>query len=1056
MRALLLRLIVMLPFALLLNWTSKAQNDLQLNFLSTYQTNVFDAGAAEIAAFDAMSARLFFTNADANTVTILDISNPSMPTKVKDVDMTIYGGGVNSVAVYNGLVAVAVESNNKTDDGKVVFFDTNGDFISEVTVGALPDMVTFSHDGTKVLTANEGEPNSDYSVDPEGSVSIIDVSNGAANATVMTVNFQTYNDKKTSLLNKGIRIYGPNATVAQDLEPEYVALAPDDARAYVTLQENNAIAVIDVANAKVLDIFPLGYKDHFRGAPVLSQFKINELVDLPVIGTPIFDSVAQAPVKLSGFSGLYFDASESTQTKYVFYTIPDRGPNEEPISPTSVTTPADLGAGALSPLRPFKLPDYQARIVKFEVDILTGSVTFGETLLNRMDGDQIKPITGKGNVIGFDETPVQKLKVFPDTTTVYDGIDYLDTTTNIGYRELSPDPYGGDFEGIVKDKDGNFWACDENRPSLYKFAPDGMMIERYVPKGTAALTLPILGFSLEEGFYGKETLPEVYSKRWANRGFEAIAYDSDEDIIYGFIQSPMFNPGNSTQNKSDVIRILGINPEDGTPVSEYVYLLERNRDGGLAQSRVDKIGDAVYTGNGKFLVLERDSSFPEDEEGKKYVYEINLVGATNIVNTPLSLQDSIGSNGEKTLELMSADELGAAGIVAVHKTKILNLPSIGYLPSDKAEGIALLPNGTIAVLNDNDFGLAGAGITDDCVLGIITFAQNYGLDASDRDNGINILPQPVWGMFQPDAIATYEADGKTYIMTVNEGDAREYDTFEEEARISSLTLDPTAFPDAAALQANAVLGRLNVTNKLGDIDGDEDFDQLHPLGGRSFTVWDVFGNLVFDSGDALEQITATAYPAYFNASNTDNALDSRSDNKGPEPEALTIAEIDGIPHAFVGMERIGGVALFNIEDPKQPVFVKYINNRDFTMSVESAAAGDLGPENIVFVSAADSPNGDALMVVANEISGSVSIFTFGELTDVDDPNNVAQEWRIFPNPVDDAIFTNVTSDFAVYNTVGQLLLNQKNTNRLNVNRLPKGTYLLRDLKNGRAQLFVKQ
>ncbi len=1038
MRAHLLRVSLLLSIAILGHFAMSAQSDLNLNYLSTYRTNIFDAGAAEIVAFDAASARLFFSNANANTVTIVDISNPTMPTKVSDIDMTNYGGLVNSVAVFNGLVAVAAESNNKTDNGKVVFFDVNGTYVHDVEVGALPDMVTFSHDGTKVLTANEGEPNSDYSVDPEGSVSIIDVSNGAANATVATVNFQSYNDKKSSLLNKGVRIYGPNATVAQDLEPEYITLTPDDTRAYVALQENNAFAVIDVANATLLDILPLGYKDHFRGAPILTQYKINELIDLPELGTPVYNG-GQPAVKLGGFSGLYFDANESDEDNYVFYTIPDRGPNDEAIPAADVTPEVEQD------LRPYKLPEYQGRIVKLTLNKTTGAMTLdSEILLTQKDG--ITPITGKGNVLGFDEIPV----TYADPNTPYNKGEL--TANGTMYHILDHDPYGGDFEGIVKDKDGNFWICDENRPSLYKFQPNGTLIERYVPAETANLGI----VPLEAGFFGEETLPAVYSKRWANRGFEAIAYNADENIIYGFIQSPMFNPDNTTRNQSDVIRILGVNAEDGTPVNEYVYLLERNRDEGLATSRVDKIGDAIYIGGGKFLVLERDSSSPEEEEGKKYIFEINLTGATNILGTPISLRDTTSTMSEKTLEQMSADDLAAEGIVPVHKTKVLNLPSIGYLPSDKAEGIALLPGGSIAVVNDNDFGLAGAGISDDSVLGIIDFGKNYGLDASDRDNGIKIVPQPVFGMYQPDALDTYIANGKTYIVSVNEGDAREYDTFEEEARISSLTLDPTAFPNGVELKNNANLGRLNATNTLGDIDNDTDFDQLYVLGGRSFSIWDTYGNLVFDSGDEIEQITAAVYPANFNASNDDNALDNRSDNKGPEPEALEIAELDGVTYAFIGLERIGGIMVYDMTDPKAPVFVKYVNNRDFTMDVETAEAGDLGPENIVFIAATDSPNGDALLVVSNEVSGSVSIFTFGDvMTNADDENSLPQVWRIFPNPVNDMIFTNVTSDFAVYSTVGQLLLTQTHTNRINVHNLPKGTYVIRDVKNGQAQLFVK-
>lgn len=1016
-----------------------AQNDLNLSYLSTYRTNVFDRSAAEIVAYDTGTARLYFTNSDANTVTILNISNPASPTKFADINMAPYGGGVNSVAVYNGLVAVAVQAINKTQPGKVVFFDAAGAFQREVTVGALPDMLTFTSDGKKVIVANEGEPSDDYSVDPEGSVSIIDLTNGLGGVTVSTVNFAAYNDKKASLQNKGIRIFGPNATVAQDLEPEYITLSPDNVRAYVSLQENNAIAVINLITRTVLDILPLGYKDHLNGEPILKQYKLNELLNLPVLGTPVYGG-GQAPVKLGGFSGLYFDRKESTDKNYVFYTVPDRGPNDEPV------VVSDVREETVQDLRPFKLPNYQGRFVKMTLNTETGTVKLDtQILLKRKDG--ITPITGRGNIIGYDEVPV----TYTDTNTVFRNPDFTSKSTGRKYHELPYDPYGGDFEGIVRDTAGNFWMCDEYRPALYKFKPDGTLIERYVPQGTS--TLGIVG--LEPGFYGAETLPAVYSKRWANRGFEAIAYDPDSSVIYAFIQSPLYNPDNSTQNQSDVLRILAVDAETGTPVGEYVYLLERNRDAGLAISRVDKIGDAVYIGKRKFLALERDSSLPGQPTGKKYVFEIDLKNATNILNNPIALRDT-ASLTQKTLEQMTADELRAAGIAPVYKTKVLNLPSIGYQAGDKPEGLALLPGGDLAVINDNDFGLAGAGVTDDIVLGVISFAKNYGLDPSDRDNAINIKPHPVLGMFMPDALATYSVGNAFYIVSANEGDAREWGTFVEEARVSTLRLDSVAFPNGAALKDNAVLGRLNVTNKTGDFDGDGDFDQLHVFGARSFSIWDAFGNLVFDSGDDFEQITAQRFPQSFNVSNTDNARDSRSDNKGPEPEALTIATINGKPYAFIGLERIGGVMVYDISNPRAPVFVNYINNRNFAIAPEMPGSGDLGPEGIIYIPRENSPNGNALLVVANEVSGSVSLFTVGLMTDVDEPTTANLQWRVFPNPVRDEILTNRVSDYGVYNTVGQQLLSVKNTNRLDASRLSAGTYILRDLKHGAAQLFVKQ
>ncbi|MEZ4921313.1 MAG: hypothetical protein R2792_19595 [Saprospiraceae bacterium] len=131
-----------------------AQNQQDLFHLASYSSNMADA--AEVVAYDPSSQHVFFTSNGANTLTILELSDPSNPTLFLDVDLSSYGGGPNSVAVANGLVAVAVENEVKTDPGSVLFFDTDGTFITSVQVGALPDMVAFSPDFSKVLTADEG------------------------------------------------------------------------------------------------------------------------------------------------------------------------------------------------------------------------------------------------------------------------------------------------------------------------------------------------------------------------------------------------------------------------------------------------------------------------------------------------------------------------------------------------------------------------------------------------------------------------------------------------------------------------------------------------------------------------------------------------------------------------------------------------------------------------------------------------------------------------------------------------------------------------------------
>src|SRR5262245_45471140 len=175
----------------------------------------------------------------------------STPTKVGSIDVKPYGAVANSVAVRDGIIAVAVENAVKTSPGKVVFFDRNLNFLSQVEVGALPDMLTFAHNGRFVLVANEGEPNDAYTIDPEGSVSIIDLSKGVAKLTQANVRTADFNVFNHAMLDPSIRIFGPGASVAQDLEPEYIAVSHDSKTAWVTCQENNAIAIIDIASAKV-------------------------------------------------------------------------------------------------------------------------------------------------------------------------------------------------------------------------------------------------------------------------------------------------------------------------------------------------------------------------------------------------------------------------------------------------------------------------------------------------------------------------------------------------------------------------------------------------------------------------------------------------------------------------------------------------------------------------------------------------------------------------------------------------------------------------------------
>ncbi|MFP9098215.1 choice-of-anchor I family protein [Flavobacterium sp. RHBU_24] len=235
-----------------------------LDYVGSFDPSGNNDSTCEIVAYDPASQKLFATSAVEGRLDIVDFSNPEAPQTVDSIDMSVYGG-VTSVAVKNGVVAVASPNANEQENGSVVFFDTDGTFLKQVTVGALPDNISFTPDGTKVLTANEGQPSANYSVDPEGSVSIIDISGGIpalTQANVNTLLFTAYNGPaEAALLASGVRKLKLTSTMSQDFEPEYITTSADSQKAWVTLQENNAVAEINLATGTITDVWALGTKD---------------------------------------------------------------------------------------------------------------------------------------------------------------------------------------------------------------------------------------------------------------------------------------------------------------------------------------------------------------------------------------------------------------------------------------------------------------------------------------------------------------------------------------------------------------------------------------------------------------------------------------------------------------------------------------------------------------------------------------------------------------------------------------------------------------------------
>src|SRR5688500_17760476 len=243
-------------------WLEEHQNTEKITAF-TQVGNIALAGgetAAEIAAFDSKTNKLFVVNAVKSAIEVINMSDPFNLVYETEISILDFGAGVNSVSVNNGLLAAAVESEPKTDPGKVVIWNTSDLSVKGVvSVGSLPDMVTFSPNGRYIISANEGEPNEDYTIDPNGSVSIIRL----PGLIVSTLDFSSFSGQLNFLKSKGFRTPGPlGTTLAQDIEPEYAAVSHDSRTAWVTLQENNAVAKIDLHSSKIEEIFPLGFKEH--------------------------------------------------------------------------------------------------------------------------------------------------------------------------------------------------------------------------------------------------------------------------------------------------------------------------------------------------------------------------------------------------------------------------------------------------------------------------------------------------------------------------------------------------------------------------------------------------------------------------------------------------------------------------------------------------------------------------------------------------------------------------------------------------------------------------
>ena len=428
----------------------------------------------------------------------------------------------------------------------------------------------------------------------------------------------------------------------------------------------------------------------------------------------------------------------------------------------------------------------------------------------------------------------------------------------------------------------------------------------------------------------------------------------------------------------------------------------------------DKVG---FSPDGKYAVVANEGE-PNDD------YSVDPAGTITVIDVSGGFDTATAATADFTDFNAggSKDLTGPVRISAKAESVAQDLePEFIAFSADSTTAFATLQeNNAVAIID-----LASAEVTT--VLGI--GFKDYGLpgneiDASNKDDGVNLNSWSIFGTYMPDGFDAYDVNGVTYLVTANEGDGREYvsdatdaadctaqggflfddgDCFHYLDEIRVKDLDASQFTEdlvaklGADFQDQDKLGRLKVITDLGLEDASacttlattgqpiafpEEtpvagcvYENLYSFGSRSFTIWDTStGRAVFDSGSDMERITAQQLGGSFNASNDSNDGDDRSDDKGPEPEAVEIATINDNTFAFIALERVGGVMVYNITNPQNAQFVQYINPRDFTVAddaVEANMAGPLGPEDLKFITQDD----DMYLLVSNEVSGTLSVYS---------------------------------------------------------------------------------
>ena len=410
----------------------------------------------------------------------------------------------------------------------------------------------------------------------------------------------------------------------------------------------------------------------------------------------------------------------------------------------------------------------------------------------------------------------------------------------------------------------------------------------------------------------------------------------------------------------------------------------------LGGVRAGALPDSIaFSPNGEYAVVANEGE-PADD------FSVDPEGTISVISVPKNVQQfsRLSQDDVRTVDFRAYDE----GTALPEGVRVFG-PDVqvpegqeeaGYVARNlEPEYVTIGDTGRTAYVSIQEanaivaIDLKSASIEDFWALQLTDWSQDGVLDVSNEDDAITLQNWPVMGVPMPDGIDSYRWRGQDLVVSANEGDSREWGDFVDAERVKDLELCKAEYPDAKALQKKGALGRLNVITDLGYDAERECYSQLHAYGGRSFSIYTADGERLFDSAGMIEEqiaalIEAGELPEWaFNANNDETpSFDSRSDDKGVEPESVVVGRIQGRTYAFVGLERIGGVMVFDITNPTQATYVDYVNERNWDAEGDDAEAGlgDMGAEGLTFVPAHESPSGVALLIVANEVSGSTTVY----------------------------------------------------------------------------------